>query len=410
MAGHIIEKKREDESIIYRVNRNSSSGFYRINSDSWQRDFIKEIKFKGFTSLPSGFRNDGRGMTYAGGNLLKRFHGKHGNKLCLCVVKDGNSSVKEHEKSVKVVLNHDELRSINSAYRNIKQDRNRELDEAIATFLKAKFPKVFTGGSETFSSYVPGTIGRVLDSPEVLNKLSAKDKQALQDFFPSFIKGIDFSLRSTKNIKFTKEGLGAAQTVYLEKIVEEYEQKLKKNALESTWQKLLREHILLLLHSYSAVIEKQSVDIDGKFPDFMLVDPYGYLDIYEIKKPQTEILKHDASRDNYYWSTEICKAISQVENYIDQTTHHRLEIAEKIRKKEGHQIKIVRPRGFIIAGIRTQLQNEDMEEDFRILNDSLKNIDIIFYDDLLGNLKALLNRFSDKSIKTTKKKSAKKTE
>lgn len=124
---------------------------------------------------------------------------------------------------------------------------------------------------------------------------------------------------------------------------------------------------------------------------------YGYLDIYEIKKPQTNILKYDTSRKNYFWDVEVCKAISQVENYIDKVAQNRLDIENKIRRKQKQDVKIVRPRGYIIAGTRVQLNDdEDMSENFRILNDSLKNIDLIFYDDLLLNIKAMLTRFTSK--------------
>jgi len=56
----------------------------------------------------------------------------------------------------------------------------------------------------------------------------------------------------------------------------------------------------------------------------------------------------------------------------------------------------VRPRGYIIAGRRSQITNETMMNHFRILNESLKNVDILFYDDLLEGLKTFLERISAK--------------
>ena len=334
--------------------------------------------------------------------------GKYGAKLHLCIAGDRDSSIRKNQKTVKVTLNHNDLRALNNGYRGLRQERNQDLRELVDAFLQKIFPKVFKGFAKEFTSYAPGTLARILSTPELLDHLSVNDRKAVQEFIPGFVKGMDFSLRSTNNITFAKEGLGATQTIYLGKVVEEYERKLKTKSTENTWQKLLRQHILILLHSYSTVIEKQSVELDGKYPDFMLIDPYGYLDIYEIKKPQTAILNFDKSRNNHYWSVEACKAISQVENYIDMTTRSGLELAEKVRRSLGQQIKIVRPRGFIIAGMRAQLKTEKMQEDFRVLNDSLKNIDIIFYDDLLENIKAMLSRFTDDGGKKTAKKSRKK--
>ena len=96
------------------------------------------------------------------------------------------------------------------------------------------------------------------------------------------------------------------------------------------------------------------------------------------------------------------KAVSQVENYIFYANRNSLEIKEEIKKKEGMEIKVVRPRGFIIAGTRSHLKNEAMEDGLRLLNDSLKNIEIILYDDLLNNLKNLLERLRGKKKKVQK--------
>jgi len=417
MAKRVIEKKRDDGSTIYRIDRARKRGIYRINPDSWQRKWLSKVELRDVESLPSGLYTDGRGITAAGSRLLEQLSEKYGNRLRLCIANDRNSSVRKNPKTIKVTLNHDDLRALNSGYRALRQEKNQDLRELVDAFLQKTFPKVFKGSSKEFTSYASGTLARILSTPELIEHLSTNDRRAIQEFIPEFVKGMDFSLRSTSNIAFAKDGLGATQTIYLGKVVEEYERKLKTKSTENTWQKLLRQHILVLLHSYAAVIEKQSVDLDGKYPDFMLVDPYGYLDIYEIKKPQTTILQHDKSRNNYYWTAEVCKAISQVENYIDMTTRHCLDLADKVRRELGQQIKIVRPRGFIIAGVRAQLATEKMQEDFRVLNDSLKNIDIIFYDDLLENIKATLSRFKDsggkkagkKPRKNVKKKAAKKS-
>jgi len=147
-----------------------------------------------------------------------------------------------------------------------------------------------------------------------------------------------------------------------------------------------------LKSNYGEVLEKESVSLQGKFPDFMLIDPYGYLDIYEIKKPSTNMLKLDPSRNNYYWDTEISKAIAQVENYAHQSQRQADTLSNDIRKAKGVEVNIVRPRGYIIAGRRSQLTSPKMQDDFRILCDSLSNIDVILYDDLLEGLETFVSR------------------
>ena len=48
--------------------------------------------------------------------------------------------------------------------------------------------------------------------------------------------------------------------------------------------------------------------------------------------------------------------------------------------------------GYIIAGLGTQLSSPKMKNDFRILCDSLKNVDVILNDDLLESLDTFVNR------------------
>ena len=163
---------------------------------------------------------------------------------------------------------------------------------------------------------------------------------------------------------------------------------------EQIWQEFLSDYILVLRNTYGEVLEKESVSLQGKYPDFMLLDPYSYLDIYEIKKPTTNLLKHDNSRKNYYWDAEMAKAISQTENYIYQVQRHSDSLIIDIRKNKGIDVNIVRPKGYIIAGTRGQLKGTKMQDDFRILSEALKNIDIILYDDLLKNLESFVSKIS----------------
>jgi hypothetical protein len=67
-----------------------------------------------------------------------------------------------------------------------------------------------------------------------------------------------------------------------------------------------------------------------------------------------------------------------------------------IRKNKGVDINIVRPRGYIVAGLRSQLTSAKMKDDFRILCDSLKNVDVILYDDILESLETFVSRTGKK--------------
>lgn len=394
MVKRFLEKKREDGSFIYRIDRQNKTGEYNLNSDSSQAKYVAKITLHGFESLPTGLYSKGFGFTNAGAWLISSLGEQYGSKLRLTISATNPSSVKKTKSAVNVTINHNRLTAANNVVRGIKKERNDQIRAVIDSFLAVNFPDDFDEGDASLLDYRPGKIAQLLDDAEVISNLSDEDKDALRAIFPSLIGEMAFSLRSASKVKIIAEGLKKTQRVYLQKIIAEYEKKLKGKSIEGTWQTFLRSHILMLLSTYAVVIEKQSVDLDGKYPDFMLVDAYGYLDVYEIKKPQTPVLNFDRSRKNYYWSVEVAKAISQTEKYLDNIQQYRLDLEHKLRrgKIEAH---IVRPRGFIIVGKRSSLTTDEMREDFRVLNDVLKSIDLIFYDDLLDNLKSLLDRITD---------------
>ena len=207
------------------------------------------------------------------------------------------------------------------------------------------------------------------------------------------------TLKAKDKLQVIYNSLDAGRKVYLEKVLLEFRRKLNRQVQnENIWQRFLSEHILILRNTYGEVLEKESVTLQGKFPDFMLIDPYSYLDIYEIKKPTTTLLRHDRSRDNYYWDVELSKAISQVENYLHQVQRNSDGLINDIRRNKGIEVSIVRPRGYIIAGMREQLKTPKMLDDFRILNESLKNTDVIFYDYLLQNLETFISRIGSNGV------------
>ena len=49
-------------------------------------------------------------------------------------------------------------------------------------------------------------------------------------------------------------------------------------------------------------------------------------------------------------------------------------------------------KAYLVIGSSSQLVNDNMKNDFRILRDSLKNVEIILYDELLERFKNLKNR------------------
>lgn len=397
--GNVIQKKNEDGKIIWRVNRKTKKGYYRVGDKYFQSKYFKRILLEGFVRLPSGFyTKDGYGLAASGSFLLQELYEKFSKKIDLTIAATGNSRLDGRGRITTVRILHTALSGLNQSMRSVKRKRNEELRAEVKNFLGEQFSQ-FSGYRGTKPKYAPGTLAATLSEEQLLAKLNLEDRESLEEFIPEYLSQIPGTLKAKKKLQVIYDSLDAGKKVYLNKILREFRKKIKRQVQnEKVWQRFLSEYILILRNTYGEVLEKESVSLQGKFPDFMLIDPYGYLDIYEIKKPTTNLMKHDQSRNNYYWDIELSKAISQVENYLHQVQRNSDGLINDIRRNKGIEVNIVRPRGYIITGMRSQLTNQKMLDDFRILNESLKNIDVIFYDDLLENLNSFVSLIGTNNI------------
>ncbi len=138
-----------------------------------------------------------------------------------------------------------------------------------------------------------------------------------------------------------------------------------------------------------------------------MLNTYGYLDVLEIKTHLTQLLSYDRGRKNFYWTSEAAKAITQAENYIDSIIKEEDTIIKNIRDEYGiNNIDAVRPTVYIIASSSSRIAGEGTDKkytgrsikklwnDFRRLNNSLKNVEFVLYDEVLDVFKNTLNRLS----------------
>jgi len=273
---------------------------------------------------------------------------------------------------------------------NQSYDRTRDVKEDIIkkTF-SVIYPKSFSYGHA--EKYKPGQIQEILNE-DILNDLSADDKDALNKFIPNYIAKESVSvvnvLKATTQIKTLKE------------IADEITIEIKGNRSESWWQSYIHNNILIIQQGYIQAIEKMNISIGGtKFPDFSLITHDNFLDILEIKKPSTVLIKEDKSRNNFYWDTEITKAIIQVENYIENVSKQSDAVRSYIKDTFNIELKVVRPRGIILAGESGNFITQKEKDDFRLLTLASKNIIFLTYDELVTRLKNYIEVLEKYSLK-----------
>lgn len=316
---------------------------------------------------------------------------KDGN-FALVLTKDTNSILTERGRR-RVRL------SMQTHSRHTKELWNRTRDvklDIAATLLQSTYPEVFTGVAR--SPYVAGSLARTLNG-SILTRLSSDDRDALNAFIPEFWK--------TESAQKINVLTSEAQMRSLKQLAEDLEQAITAGNSEHWWQQFIRKNILVIQQGYIKAIEKLNISVaTTKYPDFSLITHDGYLDILEIKKPNTTLLNLDNGRGNYYWHPELSKAIAQTENYIETITRHGDAVRNAIRDEYKIELKVIRPRGIILAGNFGSDTDPKERDGFRVLSQSTKNVTFVTYDELLTRLRNYIEVLEEHAQKSgTRKKS-----
>lgn len=348
-----------------------------------------QITFKGFDKIPRTFLPRGLpGGFRTGKYILERFKQQFG-EFTLRVVKEDESVIITKGKPTHINLRYSDVRriidSFNANYRN-------EGTKSVDRHLGSLFPNHFPQYTEI---YRPNSLTAAIPSKAEEIQLTDRDKKKCIQLLPALA---NYDVKSQRELKRLLRGRKVLHYLHLEKLLRDFERRLGKPAKEQTWQLFFKKNLLILNPSYIELVDKPNISLSIQLPDFLLLSVDNYVDVYEIKLPKTKLLALDKSHKNYYWTTEISKAISQVENYIDSISKQAYGLAMEIRKQYKLDINIVRPRGYIIAGHSKEFKgSEKKKDDFRLLNESLKNTNVITYDDFLVRFRNL-----SKTLKETK--------
>lgn len=281
------------------------------------------------------------------------------------------------------------LRTIKKMYaQSYDRSRDVKVDIIMKTFSKL-YPDAFN--YKHSDKYKPGLIASILKD-NILNDLSNEDKDELNKFLPDYIAQESVSivnvLKATTQIKTLRE------------IANEMKAEIKGNRSEFWWQTYIHKNILIIQQGFIQAIEKINIAVGKtKYPDYSLITHDGFLDILEIKKPSTQLIKLDSSRGNYHWDIEIAKAIIQVENYIENVSKNAEAIRGFIKDEYKIDLKVVRPRGIILAGESKKFIEQKQKDDFRLLTLASKNISFVTYDELVTRLENYIEVLEKYSVK-----------
>lgn len=172
-----------------------------------------------------------------------------------------------------------------------------------------------------------------------------------------------------------------------EMALKEFEKLLAQNAVEQEWQKWFSVNDWVLGSEFVRILGDRDIDTEN-VADFLVQAYDGFLDIIEIKRPQTgqEFWAKTLYRDNYIPSTELVGTIMQATNYVYEVEREANSV--KFLERMG-SVKAIKPRGVLIYG-RSNNWNDKQAEAFRLLNASYHNLTIMTYDHVLQRAKRMI--------------------
>jgi|GEM_PF-6621983 len=195
----------------------------------------------------------------------------------------------------------------------------------------------------------------------------------------------------------TKESLqnigAASQHLRYKTAVAELRQLLQTENDEKVYQKWFEAHPWICGTNYVGKVDIRRIGLH-KITDLVMQTTDGYLDLFELKRPDAEVLREDPSHKNFYFSASVSSAISQCANYIVTTEANRYQLAQE------EKALFLKPRARIIIG-RSNTWDQPKHNVLRMLNGSLHFIEVWTYDQLLGMADQMVKLYETPASQTT---------
>ena len=252
------------------------------------------------------------------------------------------------------------------------------------------------------------------------NLLKEKDKKIVAQMIPILIKNgnIKISLKDVTDINKDrlKDIIQLGRDLIVKKNGVEKKLGIDREHIgkEYAWQRYFELYgSYLLFGSIENQIPQAALTLNSELRktnsnlDLLTINRYGFLDVVELKKSDEYLFKIDESHDNIVPTSKLSTAISQVNNYLMMLPYSQ-ENGELIKGAES-------ATGMLVIGTTASLMKKEHIEKYmdktgksleivqtklrkalRDLNYSYAHIEIVLYDELLGNLENFLNQMDIK--------------
>lgn len=157
---------------------------------------------------------------------------------------------------------------------------------------------------------------------------------------------------------------------------------------EQVYQEWCENHCWAFGNAYVVRDDVRSISTGDKLDLLLPSVIAGYRDIVELKRPDKEVLNYDTAHKNYYFSSEVSKAIGQCHRYLDI-----LHEAARNGLLDHKEVVAYHPRATIVIG-RSDQWTEEQERALHGLNRRMHGIAVMTYDHLLAQGERLIDMMS----------------
>jgi hypothetical protein len=176
----------------------------------------------------------------------------------------------------------------------------------------------------------------------------------------------------------------------------------KDNSSEQFWQRLFKENPYVLTQMFSvpvvfvgdnAYVGGMSVDRkDARFVDYLYANASSNdALLVELKTPATKLLGSKYRSNVYKPSVELSGSVVQTLDYRRQLTSDIAGITESSEKS----LDVFGPRCVVVIGnAEHELDNDNKRKSFELYRTSLKDVEIVTYDELFKKAETLASLFN----------------
>lgn len=243
----------------------------------------------------------------------------------------------------------------------------------------------------------PNSLSDMTEFGRAETKLSSRDRQAAVRLVSE--NAGELAKTDTQALLTLK---GNIERVSLLELTKSFEGMLSRELTEPRWQGFFANNHFILSMAFSApaiiigenpyVGGTQFTKGGGKIADFLLATAStGNLSLIEIKTPSAPLLNRAPYRDNVFApSAQLSGAVAQI---LDQRFKLQRELAILKENSGRHDVHAYAIQCVVVAGIVPTGDHE--KKSLELYRNSLSDVAIVTFDELLGRLKEICALLSD---------------